>query len=56
MKHKATGLFLLIIILMGIGLEFGWMINKNKPVKTKPRQTLVDSLKIDSVTIKIYKE
>jgi hypothetical protein len=55
MKNKAIGFILLVFIYGGIASEFGW-IGGNKIGQPKPKEVLIDSIKIDStITIKIYR-
>ncbi len=56
MKNKAIAIVLLVFILGGIASEFGWVVKGNKSSNPKPKEKLIDSLKIDSLIIKIYKE
>lgn len=56
MRNKAIGLILLVFIYGALASGLGWMVTDNKKAEPKVKETLIDSLKIDStITIKIYR-
>lgn len=54
MKNKAIGFILLVFIWGGLASAFGWIVGGKKE-HPKQKEVLIDSLKIDSITIKIYR-
>jgi len=56
MKNKAIGFVLIVFIYGALASALGWSITGNKSGEPKPREKLIDSIKIDSLTIKIYRD
>ena len=55
MKNKFIAVLLVVFIWGALASGLGWIIKKDiTAIKNKP--VLIDSFKIDSITIKIYKD
>ena len=55
-KERGCLAFLLVMLTVTIGTILSWNSGTKEKVKQPPRTKIIDSVKIDSITIKIYKD